>query len=94
MDAVPKTKEPAYFNQFPILEAHLTFIYQQVDELLCLRAIREDYSSMHNSLVFAVKKPHSNKLCFVIDIWKVNVCIYDDYHSFMDVHQCLNRLGG
>ncbi len=93
----PKTEEPAYVKQLPIPAAHLTFIYQQVDELLRLGAIREDYSSPHNSPVFAVKKPHSNKLQFVIDLQKVNECnqcMYDDYHSFMDVHQCLHRLGG
>ncbi len=90
----PKSEEPAYVKQFPIPAAHLTFIYQQVDELLRLGAIREDYSSPHNSPVFAVKKPHSNELRFVIDLRKVNEGMYDDYHSFMDVHQCLHRLGG
>ncbi len=76
------------------MAAHLTFIHQQVDELLCLGAIREDYSSPHNSPVFAVKNPHSNELCFVIDLRKVNECMFDDFHSFMDVHQCLHCLGG
>ncbi len=41
----PKTEGPAYVKQFPIPTAHLTFIYQQVNELLRLGAIREDYSS-------------------------------------------------
>ncbi len=53
----PKTEEPAScVKQFPIPAAHLTFIYQQVDELFHLGAIQEDYSSPHNSPVFAVKK--------------------------------------
>ncbi len=68
----PKTEESAYVKQFPIPAAHLTFIHQQVDELLRLGAIQEDYSSPHNSPVFAVKKPHSNELRFVINLRKVN----------------------
>ncbi len=52
----PKSEEPAYVKQFPKPAAHLTFIYQQVDKLLRLGAIRENYSSLHNSPVFALKK--------------------------------------
>ncbi len=89
-----KTEDPTYVKQFPIPAAHLTFFYQQVDKLLRLGAIREDYSTPHNSPVFAMIKPHSNKLRFVLDLRKVNECMYDDNHSFMDVHQYLHRLGG
>ncbi len=32
----PKTKEPTYIRQFPTPAAHLTFIYQQEDEFLCI----------------------------------------------------------
>ena len=90
----PKTEEPTYVKQFPIPAAHLTFNYQQVDELLRLGAIQEYYYSRHNSPVFAVIKPHLNDLRFVIDLRKVNESMYDYYHSFMDVHQCLHCLGG
>ena len=90
----PKTEEHAYVKQFPIPAAHLTFIYQQVDKLLRLGAIQEEYSSLHNSPVLAVKKPHLNELRFAIDLRKVNECMYNNYHSFMDILQCLHRLGG
>ncbi len=89
-----KKEDPMYVKQFPIPAAHLTFIYQQGDKLLRLGAIREDYSTPHNSPVFAMIKPHSNELRFVLDLRKVNECMYDDNHSFMDVHQYLHRLGG
>ncbi len=60
-DAVPniprrKTEQPAYVKQFPRPAAHLTFIYQQVNELLRFGAIREDYSSPHNSPTFCCEK--------------------------------------
>ncbi len=29
-----------------------------------------------------------------MDLRKVKECMFDDYHSFMDVHQCPHRLGG
>ena len=75
----PKSEEPAYVKQFPIPAAHLHFI---------------KWASPHNSPVFAVKKPHSDELRFVIDMRKVNEIIFDDFHSFMDVNSCLQRLGG
>ena len=64
----PKSEEPAYVKQFPISAAHLHFINEQIDKLLALGAIREDWASPHNSPIFAVKKPHSDELRFVIDI--------------------------
>ncbi len=90
----PKSEEPAYVKQFPILAAHLHFINEEIDKLFALGAIREDWASLHNSPVFAVKKPHSDELRFVIDMHKVNEKIWDDFHSFMDVTSCLQRLGG
>lgn len=90
----PKTCEPAYVKQFPIPAAHLHFINEQIDKLLALGAIKEDWVSPHNSPVFAVKKPHSDELRFVIDMRKVNSILWDDYHSFLDVSSCLQRLGG
>ena len=90
----PKSEEPAYVKQFPIPAAHLHFINEQIDKLLALEAIREDWASPYNSPVFAVKKPHSDELRFVIDMRKVNEIIFDDFHSFMDVNSCLQRLGG
>ncbi len=42
----PKIKEPAYVKQFPIPAAHLAFIHQEVNELLRLGAIQEDYFSI------------------------------------------------
>ena len=90
----PKSEEPAYVKQFPIPAAHLHFINEQIDKLLALGAIREDWASPHNSPVFAVKKPHSDELRFVIDMRKVNEIIWDDFHLFMDVTSCLQHLGG
>ncbi len=90
----PKSEKPAYVKQFPIPAPHLHFINEQIDNLLALGAIREDWASPHNSPVFAVKKPHSDELRFVIDMRKVNKIIWDDFHSFMDVTSCLQRLGG
>ncbi len=90
----PKSEEPAYVKQFPIPAAHLHFINEQIDKLLALGAIKEDWDSPHNLPVFAVKKPHSNKLLFVIDMHKGNEIIWDDFHSFMDVNSYLQRLGG
>ncbi len=55
--------------------------------------IREDWASSHNSLVFAVKKPHSDELRLIIDMRKVNEIIWDDFHSFLDVTSCLQHLG-
>ncbi len=63
----PKSEEPAYVKQFPIPAAHLHFINEQIDKLLALGAIREDWASPHNLPVFAVKKPHSDEVRFVID---------------------------
>ncbi len=96
-DAVPhklrtKSDEPAYVKQFPIPAAHL--IFEQIDKLLALGVIREDWASPHNSPVFAVKKPHSEELQFVIDMRKVNEIIWEDFHSFLDISSCLQRLGG
>ena len=85
----PKSEEPAYVKQFPIPAGNLHFINEQIDKLLALGAIREDWASPHNSPVFAVKKPHSDELRFVIDMSKVNEIIWDDFHSFMDVTSCL-----
>ncbi len=90
----PKSEEPAYVKQFPIPAAHLHFINEQIDKLLALGAIREDWASPHNSPVFAVKKPHSDEVRLVIDMRKVNEIIFDGFHSFMDVNSCLQRLGG
>ncbi len=90
----PKSEEPAYVKEFPIPAAHLHFINEQIDKLLALEAIREDWASPHNSPVFTVKKPHSDELRFVIDMRKVNEIIFDDFHSFMDVNSFLQRLGG
>ncbi len=90
----PKSEKPAYVKQFPIPASHLHFINEQIDKLLALGAIREDWASPHNSPVFAVKKPHSDELRFVIDMSKVNEIIWYDFHSFMDVNSCLQRLGG
>ena len=90
----PKSEEPAHVKKFPIPAAHLHFINEQIDKLLALGAIREDWASLHNSPVFAVKKPHSDELRFVIDMHKVNEIIWDDFHLFMDVTSCLQRLGG
>ncbi len=50
--------------------------------------------SPHNSPVFAVKKPHSEELRFVIDMRKVNEILWDDFHSFMDITSCLQHLRG
>ncbi len=36
----PKSEEPAYVKQFPILVAHLHFINKQIDKLLALGAGR------------------------------------------------------
>ncbi len=90
----PKSEKPAYVKQFPIPAAHLYFINEQIDKLLALGAIREDFASPHNSPFFAVKKPHSDELQFVIDMRKVNEIIWDDFHSIMDVTSFLQRLGG
>ncbi len=90
----PKSEEPAYIKQFPIPAAHLHFINEQINKLLVLGAIREDWASPHNSPVFAVKKPNSDELRFVIDMRKVKEIIWDDFQSFMDVTSCLQRLGG
>ncbi len=90
----PKTGEPAYVKQFPIPAAHLHFINEQIDKLLALGAIREDWVSPHNSPVFAVKKPQSEELRLFIDVRKVNEILWDDFHSFIDVTSCLQRLGG
>ncbi len=90
----PKSEEPAYVKQFPIPAPHLHFINDQIDKLLALGAIRENWASPHNSPVFAVKKPHIDELWFVIDMRKVNETIWDDFHLFMDVNSCLQRLGG
>ncbi len=85
----PKSEELAYVKKFPIPAPHLHFINEQIDKLLALGAIREDWASPHNSPVFAVKKPHSDKLRFVMNMDKVNEIIWDDFHSFMDVTSCL-----
>ncbi len=85
----PKSEEPVYVKQFPIPAAHLHFINEQIDKLLALGAIGEDWVSPHNSPVFAVKKPHSDMLRFVIDTRKVNKIFWDDFHLFMDVTSCL-----
>ncbi len=84
----PKSEKPAYVKQFPILAAHLHFINEQIDKLLALGGIREDWASPYNSPVFAVKKPHSDELWFVIDMRKVSEIIWDDFHLFMDVTSC------
>ncbi len=89
-----KKGEPAYVKQFPIPAAHLYFINEQIDKLHALGAIREDWVRPHNWPVFAVKKPHSDELRFVIDMWKVNEILWEDFHSFLDVSSCLQRLGG
>ncbi len=83
-----------YLKQFPIPAAHLHIINEQIDKPLSLEAIKEDWVSPHNSPVFAVKKPLSKELRFVIDMRKVNEIIRDDFHSFMDVTSCLQQLGG
>ncbi len=90
----PKSEEPAYVKQFPILAAHLHFINEQIDKLLLLGAIKEDWVSPQNPPIFAVKKQHDDELQFVIDMRKVNDIIWDDFHSFMDITSCLQRLGG
>ncbi len=41
-----KIEEPTYVKQFPVPAAHLALIHQEVDELLRLGAIQEDYSSI------------------------------------------------
>ncbi len=89
-----KTGEPAYVKQFAIPAAHLHFINEQIEKLLARGAIKEDWVSPHNSPVFAVKKPHSDELWFVIDMRKVNSILQDDFHSFLDVSSCLQLLGG
>ncbi len=71
----PKSDVPAYVKQFPIPAAHLHFINEQIDKLLSLRAIKEDWVRPHNSPVFAIKKPHSDELRFVINMRKVNEII-------------------
>ncbi len=81
----PKTEEPAYVKQFPIPVTHLHFINEQINKLFLLGAIKEDWIGPHNSPVFAVKKPHSEELRFVIDMRKVNEIIWVDFHSFMYV---------
>ncbi len=81
----PKTDEPAYMKQFPIPAVHLHFINEQIDKLLALWVIKEDWVSPHNSTIFAVKKPHSEELRFVIDMRKVNEIFWDDFHLFMYV---------
>ncbi len=85
----PKSEEPAYVKQFPIPAAHLHFINEQIIKLLSLGAIREDWVSPHYSLVFTVKKPHSDELWFIIDMRKVNEIIWDEFNSYMDVTSCL-----
>ena len=81
-------------KQFSIPAAHLHFINEQIDKLLALGANREDRVCPHNLPMFAFKKPHSDELCFVIDMRKVNDTVWDDFHSFIDVTSCLQQLGG
>ncbi len=90
----PKSDQSIFVKQFPIPAKQQEFINEQVDKLLQQRCIRPDYVSPHNSPVFAVRKPHSNELRLVIDMRRINDNLHDDFHSFMDVHQCLDRLGG
>ena len=84
-----RREEPSYHKQLPIPAVHLHFINEQINKLLSLGAIREDLVSPHNLPVFAVKRPHSNELRFVIDMKKVNKIKCDDFHNFMDVNKCL-----
>ncbi|MEL6449581.1 MAG: reverse transcriptase family protein, partial [Pseudomonadota bacterium] len=86
--------EPVFRKQFPIPKAHEEFINKSVDELLKLRRIKPDYKSRYNSAIFAVKKPHGGGLRLVQDLRAINKSIHDDYHSFMSVGECLDRLGG
>ncbi len=81
----PKTEEPAYVKQFKIPAAHLHFINEQIYKLLLLGAMKEDWVNPHKSPVFAVNKPHSEELRFVIDMRMVNSVIWDDFHRFVDV---------
>ncbi len=91
---VPKEYAPVYRKQFPIPAAHKEFIDKTINHLLRLRCIRRDFSSPHNSPIFAVKKPHSNELRLVQDLRQINDNLHSDFHSFMSVHDCLDRLGG
>ncbi len=98
-DAVPhrvvqKDNAHIYRKQFPIPAAHADFINKTITHLLRLRCIRADYSSPHNSPIFAVKKPHSNELRLVQDLRNINDHLHSDFHSFMSVQDCLQRLGG
>ncbi len=44
----PKSEEPVYVKQFPIPAGHLHFINKQINKLLALGTIREDWASPHN----------------------------------------------
>jgi hypothetical protein len=98
-DAVPhrvyqKEQTPVYRKQFPLPQAHTDFMHKTIDHLLRLGCVRRDYSSPHNSPVFAVQKPHSTELRLVQDLRQINESLHNDFNSFMSVHECLDRLGG
>jgi len=90
----PKDNKPVYSKQWPIPAAHKPFIEQEIARLLRLKCIQYDYSSPHNSPIFAVKKPHSDELRLVQDLRRQNENLHDDFHSFRDVQTCLTELGG
>ncbi len=91
----PKSEEPSYVHQALPDSSRSPPLHQRADrQAVGIGVIREDWASSHNSPVFAVKKPHSDELRFVIDMRKVNEIIWDDFHSFVDVTSCLQCLGG
>jgi two-component sensor histidine kinase len=90
----PRSEEPIFRKQFPLPLAQMSFVNKTVDDLLRVKAIQPDYSSPHNTPVFAVKKPHSEEFRLVQDLRPVNAALHDNLHSFLDVQSCLQKLGG
>jgi hypothetical protein len=65
-----------------------------VNDLLHIKAIQPDHSLTHNTLVFAVKKLHSDEFRLGQNLRPVNAVMHNNLHTFLDVQSFLQKLGG
>jgi hypothetical protein len=91
---VQKTEKQIYRKQFPLPTGHQDFMNKTVEDLLKVGAIKEDMSSPHNTLIFAVKKPHSNNLRLVQDLRALHENVENFLYPNLDIPSCMAKHGG
>ncbi len=86
-----KMDEPVYLKQFKILDAHQSYLQDQVQEWLKLGIIQPSWSR-YNSLVFLIQKKDGTHRV-VQDFRSLNDNTYVDKYSMKDVQECISEIG-